>query len=47
MVMFLLKLFSVDYDGIIREGEALAALHDQIVIKVPMIEDGVKAIRLF
>ena len=39
------EVISVDYDGIIREGEALATLHDQIVIKVPMIEDGVKAIR--
>ena len=41
------EVISVDYDGIIREGEALASLHDQIVIKVPMIEDGVKAIRYF
>ena len=41
------EVISVDYDGIIREGESLASLHDQIVIKVPMIEDGVKAIRYF
>ena len=41
------EVISVDYDGIIKEGEALATLHDQIVIKVPMIEEGVKAIRYF
>ena len=41
------EVISVDYDGIIKEGEALASLHDQIVIKVPMIEDGIKAIRYF
>ena len=31
----------------VREGEELAALHDNIVVKVPMIEDGVKALRYF
>jgi transaldolase len=41
------EVISVDYDGIIKEGEALATLHDQIVIKVPMIEEGVKAIRYY
>ena len=41
------EVISVDYNGIIKEGEALASLHDQIVIKVPMIEEGVKAIRYF
>ena len=41
------EVISVDYDGIIKEGEALASLHDQIVIKVPMIEEGIKAIRYF
>lgn len=30
-----------------KEGEALAALHPQIVVKIPMIEDGVKALRYF
>ena len=39
------EVISVDYDGIIKEGEALASLHKQIVIKVPMIEEGVKAIQ--
>ena len=41
------EVISVDYKGIIKEGEALAKLHKQIVIKVPMIEDGIKAIRYF
>lgn len=41
------EVISTDYEGIIREGEALAELHSQIVVKVPMIRDGVKAIRYF
>ena len=41
------EVISVDYKGIIKEGEALANLHKQIVIKVPMIEQGIKAIRYF
>ena len=41
------EVISVNYDGIIKEGEILASLHKQIVIKVPMIEEGVKAIRYF
>ena len=41
------EVISVDYKGIIEEGENLAKLHKQIVIKVPMIEDGIKAIRYF
>ena len=41
------EVISVDYKGIIKEGEALAKLHKQIVIKVPMIEEGIKAIRYF
>ena len=41
------EVISVDYDGIVKEGEELASLHKQIVIKVPMIEEGVKAIRYF
>ena len=41
------EVISVDYNGIIKEGEELASLHKQIVIKVPMIEHGVKAIRYF
>ena len=41
------EVISVDYKGIIKEGERLAKLHKQIVIKVPMIEEGIKAIRYF
>jgi len=41
------EVIAVDFDGIVREGEALAKLHKQIVVKVPMIKEGVKAIRYF
>ena len=41
------EVISTDFEGIVREGEALAALHPQIVVKVPMIRDGVKALRYF
>ncbi len=38
---------AVDYDGMIREGEELADLHDQIVVKLPMTKDGIKACKYF
>jgi transaldolase len=41
------EVIAVDYQGIIREGEILAELHPNIVVKVPMIRDGVKAIKYF
>lgn len=41
------EVISTDYAGIVREGEALAELHDNIVVKVPMIKDGIKAIKYF
>jgi transaldolase len=41
------EVIATDYEGIIREGEKLASLHPQIVVKVPMIKEGVKAIRYF
>ena len=41
------EVISVDYDGIVKEGEELAALNPQIVVKVPMIEQGVRAMRYF
>ena len=41
------EVISVDFEGIIKEGEKLASLHSQIVVKVPMIEEGVKALRYF
>lgn len=41
------EVIATDLDGMIREGEALAALHPQIVVKIPMIKDGIKAIKHF
>jgi len=41
------EVIATDYNGIIKEGEALAELHPQIVVKVPMIKDGIRAIRYF
>lgn len=41
------EVISTDFEGIVREGEALAKLHDQIVVKVPMIKEGIKAIKYF
>ena len=41
------EVIATDYEGIIKEGEELAELHDRIVVKVPMIKDGVKALKYF
>ena len=41
------EVIATDYDGIIREGEYLASLHKNIVVKVPMILEGIKAIKHF
>jgi transaldolase len=41
------EVISVDFEGIVKEGEILAKLHPQIVVKVPMITDGIKAIKYF
>ncbi len=41
------EVISTDLAGMIKEGEALAELHKQIVVKVPMIKEGVKAIKYF
>ena len=41
------EVISTDFEGMIREGEALAELHEQIVVKVPMIKEGIKAIKYF
>ena len=41
------EVISTDFEGIVREGEMLAALHKNIVVKVPMIKDGIKAIKYF
>ena len=41
------EVIATEFDKIVKEGEQLAELHDQIVVKVPMIEDGVKALKYF
>ncbi|OUR95055.1 fructose-6-phosphate aldolase [Flavobacteriales bacterium 34_180_T64] len=41
------EVIATDFEGMIREGEALAELHDQIVVKLPMIKDGIKACKYF
>lgn len=41
------EVIATDFEGMVREGEALAELHPQIVVKIPMIRDGIKAIRHF
>ncbi|MDR2836783.1 MAG: fructose-6-phosphate aldolase [Bacteroidales bacterium] len=41
------EVISTDYEGMIKEGEELAALHPQIVVKIPIIKDGIKAIKYF
>ena len=41
------EVVSTDLAGMIKEGEALAALHPQIVVKIPMIEEGIKALKYF
>jgi transaldolase len=41
------EVIATDYEGMIREGEALAELHENIVVKIPMIKDGIKALRYF
>src|SRR5680860_127298 len=41
------EVVATDFEGILREGEELAKLHSQIVVKVPMIKEGIKAIKYF
>jgi len=41
------EVISTNFDGMIKEGEALAKLHSNIVVKVPIIKDGIKAIKHF
>ncbi|MFL2586721.1 MAG: fructose-6-phosphate aldolase [Flavobacteriaceae bacterium] len=41
------EVISTDFEGMISEGEALAELHPQIVVKIPMILEGIKAIKYF
>jgi len=39
------EVISTDFEGMVKEGEELAALHENIVVKIPMIKDGVKALK--
>ena len=41
------EVIATDFKGIIKEGEELAKLHPQIVVKVPMIKEGIKAVKYF
>jgi len=41
------EVIATDYNGMVKEGEELAGLHDQIVVKLPMIKEGVKAAKYF
>lgn len=41
------EVLSTDFDTIVEEGKKLAAIHSNIIVKVPMIRDGVKAIKWF
>ncbi|MDC3387978.1 fructose-6-phosphate aldolase [Flavobacteriaceae bacterium] len=41
------EVISTDYKGMIREGELLSELHGQIVVKLPMIKDGLRAAKFF
>lgn len=41
------EVIATDLDGILKEGRELASLNDKIVVKVPMIKDGIKAIKQF
>jgi transaldolase len=41
------EVISTDFEGMVREGEELVKIDDQIVVKIPMIKDGIKAIKYF
>ena len=41
------EVISTDFEGMVEEGEVLAALHPQIVVKLPMIKAGIKACKYF
>ena len=41
------EVVATDFNGIVSEGEELAKLHKQIIVKVPMIKEGIKAIKYF
>jgi len=41
------EVIATDFEGMVKEGEELAELHSQIVVKIPMIKEGVKALKYF
>src|SRR4029079_6210063 len=41
------EVISLDFEGMVREGEELADIHPQIVIKFPMTKDGIRATKYF
>lgn len=41
------EVVAVDKDGILREGRELAKIHKNVVVKVPLIDEGLKAVRIF
>ena len=41
------EVIATDFAGMIKEGEELAELHEQIVVKIPMTKDGIKACKYF
>ena len=41
------EVLGTTYDEMVKEGEELAAIHPNIVVKIPMIKDGVKALKYF
>lgn len=41
------EVLSTTYEEMIKEGEELAAIHENIVVKIPMIKDGIKALKYF
>ena len=41
------EVIAVDFEGMVNEGEQLASLHPQIVVKIPMVKDGIKALKYF
>ncbi len=41
------EVIATDFKGMVKEGEALAELHEQIVVKLPMIKEGIKAAKYF
>ena len=38
------EVLATDYDGMVREARALAGIHDNVVVKIPLIRDGIKAV---